>query len=65
MSISDQDLAKLKERAAAVGLTRLTDAHLAQLKRAAEANAKNKARLTEALTVADEPAHVFSLTKDA
>jgi len=65
MSSSDQDLAKLKERAAAVGLTRLTEAHLAQLQRAAEANLKNKAKLTEALTVADEPAHVFSLTKDA
>ena len=65
MSNDNDDLADIKARAAAAGLTRLTDAHLAQLQRAAASMAKRKAHLTEPLTVADDPAHVFSLVKDA
>jgi hypothetical protein len=65
MSSDDQDLKQLKRRATEAGLTRLTDAHLAQLQRAKASIAKRKKHLTEALTVADEPSHVFSLVKDA
>ena len=60
MSDTD-DLGDLKLRAAAVGLTRLTDKHLQQLQRATAQSKSNAAKLRIALTVADEPAHVFSL----
>jgi hypothetical protein len=65
MAGTDQDLAQLKQRAEAIGLTCLTDAHLAQLQRAAAAIGKRKALLTMPLSVADEPAHVFSLKAEA
>lgn len=60
MSATD-DLATLKQRAEAAGLTGLTDAHLEQLKRATAANRRAKANLKVDLAIADEPAHVFSL----
>lgn len=60
MSDND-DLGDLKQRAAAIGLTRLTDQHLRQLQRATERSRNNKATLQIELAVADEPAHVFTL----
>jgi hypothetical protein len=65
MASKEQDLAQLKLRAEAIGLTCLTDAHLEQLQRAAVSIGKRKALLTMPLTVADEPAHVFSLKAEA
>ena len=65
MASDDKDLAELKRRAEAVGLTRLTTAHLEQLQRATASMEKMKAKLTESLTVADEPAHVYSLKGEA
>jgi len=65
MANSEQELAQLKLRAEAIGLTCLTDAHLEQLRRAAISIGKRKAQLTIPLTVADEPAHVFSLKAEA
>ena len=60
MSDSD-DLKELKERAAAAGLTLLTEEHLKQLQRAAAGSRRHKANLTVELSIADEPAHVYSL----
>jgi len=64
MSDSD-DLSKLRRRAEAVGLTRLTDDHLRQLQRGTAANQRHKANLKVELSVADEPAHVFTLVNTA
>jgi hypothetical protein len=61
MASNDTDLSELKRRAEAVGLTRLTAAHLEQLQRATASIGKMKAKLSDDLTVADEPAHVYSL----
>lgn len=62
--MSDKDnLDDLKQRAAAVGLTRLTDKHLQQLQRASKRAEERKAVLTVPLTVADEPAHVYTLVR--
>jgi hypothetical protein len=62
--MSDKDdLDDLKQRAAAVGLTRLTDMHLQQLQRATKRIRQQQANLTVALSVADEPAHVYSLVR--
>ena len=60
MSDTD-DLKELKQRAEAVGLTRLTDKHLEQLKRATAGSKRHKANLKVELSVADEPAHVYTL----
>ena len=57
------ELAALRARAEAVGLTRLTDAHIEQLKRATEGSARHKSNLTVEVAVADEPAHVYSLVR--
>jgi hypothetical protein len=62
MSDSD-DLKSLRQRAESAGLTKLTDAHLEQLQRATAANLRAKANLKVALSVADEPSHVFSLVE--
>lgn len=64
MGKNDKDLAELKRRAEAVGLTRLTEAHLEQLQRATGSIGKLKAKLADGLTVADEPAHVYSLKRE-
>lgn len=55
------DLTDLKRRAEAAGLTCLTEAHLRQLERATAKSRGLKANLTIELSIADEPAHVFSL----
>ena len=57
------DLKDLKQRAEAAGLTRLTDKHLKQLQRATEGSKRHKTNLKIDLSVADEPAHVFSLVE--
>jgi hypothetical protein len=63
-TMSDKDdLDDLKQRAAAVGLTRLTDMHLRQLQRATQRIRQQQANLRVALSVADEPAHVYSLVR--
>ena len=59
-----KDLQSLKDRAAAIGLTNLTDRHLEQLARATASADKRKEQLTIELSVADEPSHVFSLEED-
>ena len=65
MDSKEQDLTQLKQRAEAVGLTCLTEEHLVQLQRAAASIGKRKAQLTVPLSIADEPAHVFSLKPEA
>lgn len=60
---SNDDLGDLKQQAAAVGLTRLTDKHLQQLQRATARSQNNRANLQVELSVTDEPAHVFSLVE--
>jgi hypothetical protein len=65
MASNDKDLSELKRRAEAVGLTRLTAAHLEQLQRATASIGKMKATLSDELTVADEPAHIYSLKGEA
>ena len=62
MSQNDE-LADLRQRAAAAGLTSLTNAHLLQLQRAAARSRGLKSSLTIELSIADEPAHVFSLVE--
>ena len=52
----------MRKMAAEAGLTRLTDEHLEQLLRAANASRARRTTLSGTpLTAADEPAHVFSL----
>ena len=60
-------LAEVRQMAADIGLTRLTDEHLQQLLRATNAARARRAALrtlmqTQGITYADEPSHVFSLT---
>ncbi|MEM9682416.1 MAG: hypothetical protein AAF942_04040 [Pseudomonadota bacterium] len=57
------DLADLKKRAEAAGLTRLTEEHLKQLQRATQGMQRHKENLRVELEVSDEPAHVFSLVE--
>ncbi len=57
------DLKDLKQRAEAAGLTHLTDKHLKQLQRATQRSRQHKSNLRIDLSVADEPAHVFSLVE--
>jgi len=52
----------MREMAADIGMTRLTNGHLRELLRATRAARARRASLrTDTLTHADEPAHVFSL----
>lgn len=53
----------LKQRAAAIGLTRLSDKHLQQLQRATARSQNNRANIQVELSVADEPAHIFTLVE--
>jgi hypothetical protein len=62
MSESDH-LKELKQRAADVGLTRLTDRNVEQLQRATQRSQKSTANLQVPLSVADEPAHIFTLVR--
>ena len=57
------DLADLRKRAEAAGLTRLTEEHLKQLQRAIQGTARHKENLRVELEISDEPAHVFSLVE--
>ena len=55
-------LDEIRRMAADIGLTRLTDEHLQQLKRAAQAAQARRGTLAAVdLTPADEPAHVYRL----
>jgi hypothetical protein len=56
-------LADVRDMAADIGLTRLTDDHLHALLRATlAARGRSGALPTETLTIADEPANVFRLS---
>ncbi len=56
----------IRRMAADIGLTRLTDAHLEELLQATRAAYARRSKLDSAqLTYADEPAHVFSLEREA
>jgi hypothetical protein len=52
-------MADIRETARALGLDKLTDAHLAQLERAMANVKRHTDRLPTDLTAADEPAHVY------
>ncbi len=52
-------MADIRETARALGLDKLTDAHLVQLERAAANMKRHTDRLPKDLSVADEPAHVY------
>ena len=56
MSTNSSDI---KQRAEAIGLTKLTDKHLDQLSKATQSAAQRKQQLTVDLEIADEPSHVF------
>ena len=59
-------LEDIRRMAGEVGLTRLTDEHLQQLLRATRAAYQRRsALLTAELVPADEPAHVYSITRHA
>lgn len=58
------DFSDIKQQAIAIGLTKLTDKHLAQLAKATQSAAKRKEQLAIELEVADEPSHVFRATED-
>lgn len=53
------DSSDIKQRAEAIGLTKLTDKHLEQLARATQSATQRKQQLTVELEIADEPSHVF------
>ncbi len=53
------DSSDIKQRAEAIGLTKLTDKHLEQLAKATQSAAQRKQQLTVDLKIADEPSHVF------
>ena len=62
MTTNDLTVDEIRRMAAEIGMTRLSDAHLQELLRAARAARARRASLqTDALNYADEPAHVFSL----
>jgi hypothetical protein len=64
--MSEINLEAMRRVAAEFGLTRLTDEHLQQLLRAAEAARQRRAALpTAGLVPADEPAHVFRAERHA
>jgi hypothetical protein len=52
-------MADIRDTARALGLDRLTDAHLVQLERAAANMKRHTDRLPADLTPADEPAHIY------
>jgi len=60
MADSDLTLQSVRAMAEAIGMTRLTDTHLEELRRATQsARARRSALPVERITPADEPAHVF------
>lgn len=64
MANDDLTLDDVREMAADIGMTRLNDAQLHELLRATRAaRARRAALATGTLTYADEPSHVFSLSR--
>lgn len=62
MPDNDLTLDEIRRMAAEIGLTRLTDEHLQQLRKATQiARARRAALPVAGLVPADEPAHVFRL----
>ena len=63
MAIDNLDIEDVRKMAADIGMTHLTTAHLQELLRATHAaRARRSVLQNGALTYADEPAHLFSLT---
>lgn len=61
---SEINLDDIRRMAADIGLTRLSEEHLKELLRAAQAaRARSAALPTAGLTPADEPAHVYSIER--
>jgi hypothetical protein len=56
---------ELKQRAADIGLTKLTDTHLAELKNAVAAMHSMIDSMPRDLALADEPAHTFRASDEA
>ena len=66
MSIGrDPSPEELKRRAAEIGLTKLTDAHLAELKNAVAAMHRMLDNLPRDIALDDEPAHVYRAGDEA
>jgi len=66
MANEDLTLQDVRKMAADVGMTHLNEEHLQELLRSTRAaRARRAALATGALTYADEPSHVFSLTGGA
>ena len=59
MTDSTRDIDDIRARAEAIGLDKLTDAHLEQLTRATLAAERRKEQLDIGLDLGDEPAHVY------
>jgi hypothetical protein len=65
MSNDDLTIDDVRKMAADIGMTRLNDGQLQELLRSARmARARRGALPIGTLTLADEPAHVFSLTRE-
>jgi len=63
MSANDLTLDEIQAMAKSIGLTRLTEAHMLQLRQVINAKRAQHAVLPAMeLTPADEPAHVFNAT---
>lgn len=61
MGGQQDDLSEARRVAADAGLTRLTEAHLAQLAASIKTNRSLAERLPKDFGIADEPAHVYRL----
>ena len=63
---SDITLEEIRRMAGDAGLTRLTDEHLEQLRRATQAARQRRGLLPDArLAPSDEPAHVYCIDRHA
>ncbi len=63
--MADKDLTELKKRATEIGLTKLTDAHLAQLDRATAGSRQRKGLMPDDIHFSDEPAHINRASEEA
>jgi hypothetical protein len=56
---------KLRDKARALGLERLSEEHLAQFERATTSMERHLRRLPRHISVAQEPAHVYRAKREA
>jgi len=63
--MADKNLTELKKQAAEIGLTKLTDAHLAQLDRATAGSRQRKTQMPDDIHFYDEPAHINRASEEA